>query len=140
MKMRNLLALVVVLAAAPAQVQAQAGMGSGQSVDVTYRIEKKNVKFTQFAETQMMISKDCDANSPNSCEAMKVLNQISFSFLKSKIKGDVNPGAVLCKEVGGKEQLGVDKDQNEDTFCKFSDGSQVSCNALFLYSQKNDRK
>ena len=108
--------------------------------DLEYRVEKNLMKFYNTFEGHLLVSKNCTLASPENCEATKVLKSISYASLKNKIYGDVNPGAVFCNQVGGKEQLGVDKDQNENMFCRFSDNSLVACSSLLYFALLNDRQ
>lgn len=106
--------------------------------DLELKVEKKLIKFYRTFEGHLMLSKGCTLASSENCQAAKALRSISFASLKDKIKGDVNPGAVFCNEIGGKEQLGVDKNQNENMLCRFSDDSRVACSSLLYFAQLND--
>jgi hypothetical protein len=81
------------------------------------------------AITHKLISLNCKTNK---CFAYKALNNQSKNKLTEKeLEGGKNPGAVICKKIfNGNILILRDKLQNENAFCKFSDGSIVSASGL----------
>lgn len=87
-----------------------------------YPIEKE-------PKTKKLISVNCNNTK---CFAYKALNEHSKKQLSEhELKGGKNPGAVICtKYFKGTILILRDVKQNENAFCKFSDGSLLSASGL----------
>ena len=79
-----------------------------------------------------LISKGCE-ELQEKCLAYKNLKKKSDVHLSEEERsGGKNPGAVMCSnKLKGEVLVLLDSNRNENSFCKFSDGSLLSVNALF---------
>lgn len=63
------------------------------------------------------------------CEALRVLPTIRVRAVQTD--GGQNPGAVLCsKHLGGTVRIGIDPKGNQQSFCRFADGSMIDNGTL----------
>ena len=75
------------------------------------------------------------------CEAYRALAKVNLADLKESIAEGANAGAVLCQEVLKQTVvIGQDFNQNDNSFCKFADGSYLDCGTLYHYAQLNRDK
>lgn len=95
--------------------------------------------FSQNAEKKWLISSNCEEKD---CMAKDVLRKISMKSLKQgDLLGGKNPGAVLCHKIKKADVIFLsDLQGNQNSFCKFNDGSIVSNSTLVIYAEKNDKK
>lgn len=61
------------------------------------------------------------------CEAFNKARMFNSATVDPKhLTGGKNPEAAKCKSIlGGAVVIGVDRDKNQQSFCKFSDGSYL---------------
>jgi hypothetical protein len=55
-----------------------------------------------------------------------------------KLGGGKNPGAVLCHEMRGNVVFALDNEDNESTFCQFTDESLIDNGSLAYFAELND--
>lgn len=104
---------------------------------MSFSISGKPVVFVNDPLKHTMLSETCAKK--RDCEAYTALAKASLREIHTR--GGANPGAVLCgKVLGGEVVIGKDRDENENSFCRFDDGSMVSCGTLAYYGRKNDLK
>jgi putative hemolysin len=78
----------------------------------------------------------CRPVDENSCEALKKLKSAALSSIKEdKNFGTANPGTLICKKIGGEVVMGYDQEQNENSFCRFSDSSLVDSGSLTWFGR-----
>ncbi len=70
--------------------------------------------------------------SPERCQALQGLGRATLSGIPaSRLRGGKNPGSLICRDVlAGQVVLGTDARNQEQSFCQFPDGSQVSTGSL----------
>lgn len=95
------------------------------------------VAFVTELSGKLTVSADClKPDGSLQCEATKGLKDLSWK--KSK-KGEENPGSTLCqKQLKGTVVVGKDNAGDENSFCRFSDGSMVDNGSLIFRARKND--
>ena len=83
------------------------------------------------SKRDVLISAGCEVKKLK-CAAYKALSEIKkYKPTEAELQGGKSPGAVTCKNYFKSEILILkDAKQNENAFCKFSDGSLVSASAL----------
>lgn len=120
------------------------------NLDYTYeswRINEQFIQFHKYNKEFILVSSKCQENfnttdfSKSNCLALKSLSKTSFKKLSSySLKGGKNPGAVICSQVlNGNVVYGLNRYQDQKTFCLFSDDSYISTEALMIYGIKNDK-
>ena len=92
--------------------------------DILYLMEKDPV-------TGSILSKPC-LEKKGDCAAFQILKKKeSYNLDPADLAGGKNPGAVICKKnLKATVLILEDNDENENAFCKFSDGSLLSVSAL----------
>ena len=94
-----------------------------------------------YSLLRLTISSSCRKKDSFACEAYSVLSKVSFKSVDKYLQGGANPGAVICKHLLKMEVvIGKDKKGNENSFCKFKDGSYIDNGTLLYYGLKNDKK
>lgn len=105
-----------------------------------FQVAGKETKIYHYKKHQLSISKECqDLKSDKFCPDLKFLDKISLK--KSNLEGtaNINPGSVICtKQLSGTVFIGIDKDRNQNSFCRLSDGLLVDNGTLTFYARKND--
>ncbi len=107
-----------------------------------YAFGKTEVEFWSFESLKITVSNRCISNSKLAdCDALRGLKIVSFKRLDRAKFGGPNPGALICEQqLNGIVMVGIDKlSQNENSFCKLSDGSIVDNGTLISYGIRNDR-
>lgn len=74
----------------------------------------------------------------SSCLAKKKLKTQRLAAGMASMAHDRNPTAELCPVAGGKLVIGTDANKNENSFCRFADGSLVSATALYKAAAKRE--
>ena len=110
-----------------------------QAETVFFSVDGKKTEFYRDAGRHFMISKDCvKKGDALRCDAYQALSKASLRG--QTLKGGANPGAVICSRGLGRDVVvGKDEQENENSFCRFSDGSLVSSGSLTYYAHKNDK-
>ena len=69
----------------------------------------------------------------NTCMALQAASSIRNKTIKPlRARGGINPGSWSCKkQFNGKVFIAVDDHDNQQSFCKFRDGSFVNTGALY---------
>jgi len=102
-----------------------------------FLISGTKLAFDDDRARHMILSKDCAAKLD--CEAYRALGKASLKGIYPR--GGTSPGAVACgKKLGGEVVIGKDSDGNENAFCRFGDGSMVSCGSITWHGRHNDLK
>lgn len=112
------------------------------AAEQSFELGGKQVNFFRSEEKHLTVSRGClKSNGSLSCQAYESLSKASLDGLESKNSGGANPGARICdSELKGEVVIGRDKSGNENSFCRFSDGSLVSSGTLMYYGRQNDTK
>lgn len=113
-----------------------------QEVWGTEEIWKRGEAFLPMSNNRSqnwLISLHCERAA---CQAKSALKNVSFKSLSSSmLVGGKNPGAVLCHQMPQAMVVFMqDLQGNQNSFCKFADGSMVSSSTLVMYANKNDKK
>lgn len=100
---------------------------------IEFNIEGANVKFYHCHEQRLLVSLNCLKNAKLKCKAYDAL--FSKSALTEQLETPVlgNPGHAICKSLKGEFVLGIDIHHNQNSFCRFSDGSYVDHGTLTYY-------
>jgi hypothetical protein len=101
-----------------------------------YFINNKQISFVNITEKKLTISEKCLTKSKNyNCMAFLALKKVSLNGLD--LKGGVNPGALVCLEKAhGEVVIGLTKDNQEISFCRFKDDSYIDNASLHYYAVK----
>lgn len=111
--------------------------GSGPSEEVIrFRLEEGSVGFLHQPERGLTVSESCRTRDGRlDCEAYRVLSRVRMSLLAKPPAGGQEPGSLLCVALGGRVAMGVDAKKNENSFCRFRDGSIVDNGTIFHYAR-----
>ncbi len=105
-----------------------------------YFFGEKSHTFIVDRRKNIIITRHCGAKVETSkCLAAMKLKQVNMNDLTDDdLKGDKNPGVILCqKSLSADVIVGKDKDGNITSFCSFKDGTMVSADALVTWANKN---
>lgn len=107
--------------------------------EVVWKLGKTFIPMSQNDSKRWLISLHCETDP---CEALQQLQMINVSLLKKNdLAGGKNPGAVLCHKLPGASVVFMDDlSGNQNSFCKFKDGSIVSNSTLVIYAEANTKK
>lgn len=110
------------------------------AVEEVWKLGSTFIPLSQNPAKKWLISLHCEEQVP--CMAREELKKISMKLLeKGDLKGGKNPGAVLCHKISDASIVFLsDLQGNQNSFCKFKDGSMVSSSTLVIYAQENDKK
>lgn len=99
--------------------------GAGNK-DMLFTLGETSVVFTRV--NGLIVNKNCK----DSCEALvKGKEAGKIQVPSDLLTGGKNPAAVKCKHfMEGTVIIGVDKEGNEQSFCKFSDGSYLNNSSI----------
>jgi hypothetical protein len=102
-----------------------------------FRFKQGKIAFVTDESRKLTISADCrKADGSLKCDATAGLKQLSW---KKRKKGDHNPGSTLCeKQLKGTVVVGQSESGDENSFCRFPDGSMVDSGSLIYRARKND--
>ena len=104
------------------------------SADSNIQLWKEGDRFYSLKKDpdgQTLLSSDC-FNSEDTCEALKAMKKkLKLTFAQKELSGGKNPNSLKCsKGHQGRVLILKDDDGNENSFCRFSDGSLVSTSDL----------
>jgi hypothetical protein len=112
------------------------------ATDPTFKIHGKEVKFYDYKDYRITTSQKCDSLSKQN----KFCKELEFLLtLKEKVKdanlgpnqGGMNPGSRICSDVlKGIVVMGIDKDKNENSFCKLKSNLYIDSGTLAYYYLK----
>lgn len=101
-----------------------------------YSFVQGKIAFVTDEPNKLTISADCLKDGAFKCDAANGLKKLSW---KKRKKSDENPGSFLCqKQLQGLVVVGVDSAGDENSFCRFPDGSMVDSGSLIHRARKND--
>jgi putative hemolysin len=96
----------------------------------------RTVQLNSVPEKHVTVSEPCEIGKPKSCEALRALERASMKALDGdQRKSSANPGAMICRKLGGKVVIARDSEQNQNAFCGFADGSWIDCGTLFWFGR-----
>lgn len=102
-----------------------------------FLIAEKRVSFFWDEARRIGVSSACRVADFSSCQALRALQRAKPGHLPgAQGSGGVNPGAWVCRKLGGRVVLGRDSDQNENAFCRFDDDSFVDCGSLHWWARQ----
>lgn len=115
-----------------------AGLDSAPFMNEVWNVSGQQVQFLYYARENVRVSAQCrNAAGQMGCAA---LNQIRGAAPVVLARGDLSSGkpagAVACKKLGNQQTSGINQAGNEESFCRFSDGSWLSTNTLEQYGVK----
>lgn len=95
------------------------------------------IAFVTDEAAKLTVSADClKTDGSLQCDATAGLKDLSW---KKRKKGDQNPGSALCQDqLKGTVVVGKDSAGDENSFCRFPDGSMVDGGSLIHRARKND--
>ena len=107
----------------------------------TWTIGNKDVLFVLMGKENLMIELGCD-RADSKCEARQALSQATLKTPPSPFLGvgAPSPGSRICLALKGGVVLGVDRQRNERTFCRFKDQTHVDNGALVYMAHLNDNR
>jgi len=111
----------------------------------TFKLNGAEMRFSHHGKLHLLVNADCLIEKNHlwekneKCQAIRKLKEVSLKKLGKALEGGANPGAVACLKVGGKSLIAVDSRSNQNSFCRFEDGSFVSSGTLHFYARQNDR-
>ena len=85
----------------------------------------------------LLVDRACSKNS--ACEARKAGEMASNRLVRDRLMGGSNPGAEVCLMVAGRVVIGTDQARNQNSFCRFGDGSLVSNGSLAARAFRDQR-
>ncbi len=106
----------------------------------SFKILEEQVKFYNYPNMRLTISQSCDlAEKGKFCPSLDFLKTLSLKKYDLEKEGEQNPASLLCKKtLNGNVYIGIDKDNNENSFCRLKDNSYVDGGTLTYYANKND--
>jgi hypothetical protein len=107
-----------------------------------FKLGKEWISFLNLRKERVTLSKSCGADlSKMTCSAALSLKSATFASFQPGALGSRNPGSVLCQEVLKQQVVtGTDSQRNENSFCRFKDGSFIDNGSLTYYGRLNDQK
>jgi hypothetical protein len=106
-----------------------------------FTIREQKVRFVIVEAERLLITSNCLKESGKfDCQAYHALKRASFVTHPVSLVGGIDPGAAMCKAVGGEVVTGLDRRRNQAGFCSFSDGSIVGHDTIHYYASTNDSK
>lgn len=109
------------------------------AVEEIWKLGTTFLPMSQNAEKKWLISLHCEESD---CMAKDVLKKVTMKkFEKNDLLGGKNPGAVLCHKIKSASVVFLyDLQGNQNSFCRFKDGSMVSSSTMVIYAEANDKK
>jgi putative hemolysin len=106
----------------------------------TFSFTEKKVDFVTDASRKLTVSASCLKNKKLECEAVAGLKKLSWKASReSRRSGTNNPASYLCeKQLGGFVVVGKSEKGDENSFCRFNDGSMIDGGSLIYRARKND--
>ncbi len=105
-----------------------------------FKIREENIKFYNYPNLRLTISKKCNLALQNKiCKNLSFLNKISSNKTRMKHPNEQNIASTICSEIiGGKVYIGIDKNNNETSFCQLKDLSYLDVATIGYYADRND--
>lgn len=131
-----------------AQAPAQAGHGSDSSdasgplaslesepfAQEAWTVEGKPWPMIHWARADVRVSASCRTPEGRlACEALAQLRGAPIEVPKRSLDGRMSAGVKACMQTGRNVLVGRGPSGNEDSFCRFQDGSLLSTGALETY-------
>lgn len=112
----------------------------GQTDTTLFKISGESLKFYNYPELRITVSKPCDEASKNNlCKDLEFLKIITLSQAGLKGTGGINPASVICKKLlKGNVVIGFDPNNNENSFCRLKDNFYIDSGTLTYYALKNE--
>jgi putative hemolysin len=85
-----------------------------------------------FKKEGLLVSTECSRN----CEAITATKNKPITNVNSEVRG--NPAAVYCENHGSTSMVLKDEKGNQNSFCKFSDGSMIDAWDLYYHFNPKD--
>lgn len=107
----------------------------------TFQLLGKPVKFFNYPEQHITVSKSCDLLKTKNefCEDLKFLKTISLSKAGLQGTGGVNASSIICSEtLKGKVYVGFDENKNENSFCLLPSGFYIDGGTITYYAVENE--
>jgi putative hemolysin len=105
----------------------------------TFSFTEKKVDFVTSAAQKLTVSASCLKNKKLQCEAVADLAKLSWKASREARHGTNNPASYLCeKQLGGIAVVGKSAKGDENSFCRFNDGSMIDSGSLIYRARKND--
>ena len=106
----------------------------------SFKLLEEQVKFYNYPNMRLTISQPCDlAEQDKLCTNLDFLKTLSLKKYDLEKEGEQNPASLLCKKtLDGNVYIGIDKDNNENSFCRLKDNSYIDGGTLTYYANKND--
>lgn len=95
-----------------------------------FQLENRQVTMVEMND-HLLFSQNCFKGKSlrKSCQAFAVTKKTG-KLGKLKFSGGENPGALICKKVGGEVVWAKDAGQNQNTLCQFKDETFISTGSL----------
>lgn len=115
-----------------------ASLDSAAFMNEVWNVSGQQVQFLYYARENVRVSAQCrNAAGQLGCAALAQIRGAAPIVLARGDLGSGKPaGAVACKKLGNPQTSGMNQAGNEETFCRFSDGSWLSTNTLEQYGVK----
>ena len=106
----------------------------------TFKIREEKVKFYNYPDMHLTVSTPCSAAAKGKlCSNLQFLKSVSVKKLGEAAVNEQNPSSVICsKTLNGKIYIGLDKDNNENSFCQLPNNSYIDVGTISYYANKND--
>src|SRR5262245_37358074 len=112
---------------------------SSESSTERFRVFGKSREFVKEQDKKLLISEDCRKSEGEfACDAFKALARASLAKVTKRLRRGINPGGVICREIGGELAMGLSEQGDENLFCQFADNSLVSAGSLHAHGILND--
>ncbi len=117
-----------------------AAYGAENKTHEQYKINKKVINFIYDRDAKILADENCFIQKEK-CQALQALKIASFKGLEKHFKNGANRGAVACqRRLKGLVMIAYDRNGNEETFCKFKDGSLLASDSIWFHAFENDAK
>jgi hypothetical protein len=124
------LSLAVLLLGASVTGWAAGGGEASPAALVRYRIGDQWHRFLRDPAQRVVVDETCwKRPGKRLCLALRAWESAA-NRNPPPVRGFENPGAPLCRELGGQPALGTDEAANQNFFCGFPDRSWISCSSL----------
>ena len=132
---RSSLTLGILLLAGAASARAEDGLGP------TFDFDFGREVFVHVPGRRLTISRGCRRSEGEfACLAYSSIESARTVRFQPPLDGGANPGSLLCRKIGGNVVIGRDSERNENSFCRFKDGSLVDNGTLFYHRARGARE
>lgn len=105
-----------------------------------FLIDSKWMIFHYHKESRLLVTPEC-FEKKKKCQALKKLDEAKLSLLSEEDRqGGKNPGAQICKKLGGKVFIARDPEGNQNSFCRFKDDSLIGNGSLLHRAYQAEAK